>query len=390
VKKLLSLLGVVALVISFALPASAASKPIDVFIDGSKVTFAAAPYLQNNSVLVPFRAVFEKLKLKVLWDAKTGTVTGTGTDLVIKLKIGSNRASINGIVKQLTTAPLISGGTTYVPLRFVGEATGASVVWNPALRSVQITTAASKEQDRAQITNVINKFADYYNEENVAGIESLLDSSLEGFGSMMKSTFETYDFKSTLNNINIIKLEGDEAIVTTSETTLRVGGAYSPDEVDQYLYTLVRMDGSWLITDIELQEAEILLTREQGMKPAEAPQTETAAILSTLGNYYKALNAEDLKGVMATILSIDEETDEMASASLKQMFSQYSVMYTPQASNVYFYSGTEAAVYAEQVLKEAGDTDTYAQGMIYVFTKAADGSWKISDSYNVYETLSNS
>lgn len=76
-KRFLSLLSISLLALILAVPAFAASKPIDVYINGSKVSFpAGSPYLANNSVLVPFRVVFEKLGLQVLWDAKTGTVTG--------------------------------------------------------------------------------------------------------------------------------------------------------------------------------------------------------------------------------------------------------------------------------------------------------------------------
>lgn len=100
-KKLLSLLSISLLALILAVPAFAASKPIDVYINGSKVSFTAGtPYLANNSVLVPFRVIFEKLGLQVLWDAKTGTVTGKSSNLAISLKIGSNRATVNGTVKN--------------------------------------------------------------------------------------------------------------------------------------------------------------------------------------------------------------------------------------------------------------------------------------------------
>ena len=87
-KKILSMLTLMTLALLLAVPVFAASKPIDVFINGSKVSFkAGTPYLENNSVLVPFRAIFENLGLEVLWDAKTGTVTGTGSNLKIQLKL---------------------------------------------------------------------------------------------------------------------------------------------------------------------------------------------------------------------------------------------------------------------------------------------------------------
>ncbi|MDQ0193850.1 copper amine oxidase N-terminal domain-containing protein [Paenibacillus wynnii] len=389
-KKLLSLLTMLILAFVLAVPVFAASKPIEVFINDSKVSFnAGAPYLQNGSVLVPFRAVFEKLGLKVLWDAKTGTVTGTGSDLNIQLKIGSNRASINGIIKKLVAAPTSSNGTTYVPLRFIGEATGGTVLWDPTGKSVRITTASSIAADEAELKSLFNNMISYFNEENLGGMNSLTDSEsyFYDYVSSLESSFKTFDIKSTLNELSIVNLKADEAIVATTETSVRINGPYVPDQEDQYIYTLIRKNGKWKISDVELQESTILLTSAQASKPADAPQGDISAINNTLSNYYKALNEENITGVMATLNSYDEESDAELNSDLKQFFSNNNVNYTPGISNVFYYNGNEAALYAEQKTKEKDLTETYEQGIIYVFTKASDGTWKIDQAYTVFDEL---
>lgn len=197
-KKLLSLLSISLLALILAVPAFAASKPIDVYINGSKVSFTAGtPYLANNSVLVPFRVIFEKLGLQVLWDAKTGTVTGKSSNLAISLKIGSNRATVNGTVKKLTTAPVSSAGTTYIPLRFIAEATGGTAVWNSTSRSVQITTPVSKDKDEAAITALIRLSNKYFNEEKAISFYSLMDSESSNAESVadLNASFEIFDIK---------------------------------------------------------------------------------------------------------------------------------------------------------------------------------------------------
>ncbi|WP_379130376.1 copper amine oxidase N-terminal domain-containing protein [Paenibacillus sp. sgz500958] len=392
-KKCLSLLGIAVLALLLAVPAFAAAKPIEVYINGSKVSFnAGSPYLQNNTVMVPFRAVFLKLGLEVLSDAKTGTVTGTSSDLVIKLKIGSNRASINGIVQKLNAVPVTVGNVTYIPLRFISDATKGTFSWNPVTRSVQITTLPSKEQDTASITALFRSMVAYYNEENAAGIKSLMNpnSAFSEYASTLQSTFDSFGFKSILDDLNILSIRANEAIVSSTETSLHISGPYIPDQQEQYLYTLSRLNGTWKISDIQLMQSAVLLSTAEALKPAVMPQSELTSINGVLSTYYKALNGEDIDGVTALMTSYGEESDTQVSLSFQQLFSQYNIKYIPGVSNVYYYNGSEAAVYAEQKTQESDANDVYEQGIIYILSKTSSGEWTIDRTYNVFDELSHS
>lgn len=390
-KRFLSLLSISLLTLILAVPAFAASKPIDVYINGSKVSFTAgSPYLANNSVLVPFRVVFEKLGLQVLWDAKTGTVTGKSSNLAITLKIGSNRATVNGNVKKLTTAPVSSAGTTYIPLRFIAEATGGTAVWNSTSRSVQITTPVSKDKDEAAITALIRLSNQYFNEEKATSYYSLMDSVSSYAESVaeLNESFKAFDIKNTIDSLEILDLTADEATVYTLESSRRTGGAYTPDTEDEYVYTLVRKNGSWKISSVESQSSTILLTREQALKTAaNIPQNDADAIKGTIIKYYQAMNEENPTAVLSTMTSYGEEYDSSLKADLDDFFTSYDITYTPGISNVYFYSAKEAAIYVESKDKEASEEETYEQGLIYILSKSDTGVWTIDNTYNVYNKL---
>lgn len=390
-KRLLSLFSISLLALILAVPAFAASKPIDVYINGSKVSFTAgSPYLANNSVLVPFRVVFEKLGLQVLWDAKTGTVTGKSSNLAITLKIGSNRATVNGTVKKLTTAPVSSAGTTYIPLRFIAEATGGTAVWNSTSRSVQITTPVSKDKDEAAITALIRLSNQYFNEEKATSYYSLMDSDSSYAESVaeLNESFKAFDIKNTIDSLEILDLNTDEATVYTLESSRRTGGAYTPDTEDEYVYTLVRKNGSWKISSVESQSSTILLTREQALKTAaNIPQNDADAIKGTITKYYQAMNEENPTAVLSTMTSYGEDYDSSLKADLDDFFTSYDITYTPGISNVYFYSAKEAAIYVESKDKEASEEETYEQGLIYILSKSDTGVWTIDNTYNVYNKL---
>ncbi|MBY3623574.1 copper amine oxidase N-terminal domain-containing protein [Acinetobacter sp. CUI P1] len=390
-KRFLSLFSISLLALILAVPAFAASKPIDVYINGSKLSFpAGSPYLANNSVLVPFRVVFEKLGLQVLWDAKTGTVTGKSSNLAITLKIGSNRATVNGTVKKLTTAPVSSAGTTYIPLRFIAEATGGTAVWNSTSRSVQITTPVSKGTDEAAITALIRLSNQYFNEEKATSFYSLMDSDSSYTQSVsdLNDSFLAFDIKNTIDSLDILDIKANEATVYTIESSRRVGGAYTPDTEDEYIYTLVRKNGSWKISSVESQSSSILLTREQALKPAaNIPQNDADAIKGSITKYYKAMNEENPTAVLSTMTSYGEEYDSSLKADLDDFFASYDITYTPGISNIYYYSAKEAAIYVESKDKEASEEETYEQGLIYILSKSDTGVWTIDDTYNVYNKL---
>jgi len=117
-------------------------KAIQVYADNQYLPMSVAPVNKNGTVLVPFRSLFESMGLSIEWDPAAKSITGSKTGLVIKLTIGEKTAYVNGQAKQLTVAPQIEKGSTYVPLRFVGEALGKTVSWDGKSASVNIDSKA--------------------------------------------------------------------------------------------------------------------------------------------------------------------------------------------------------------------------------------------------------
>lgn len=121
----------------FLTTASAADKPVEVWIDGSEVKLGNMnPIMEKGTTLVPMRPLLEKLDVDISWNAKTKTVTGTKEGLALSLTIGSTTATVNGEQKQLVVAPKTIDNTTYVPVRFIGEIIGYKVEWNHTLRTI--------------------------------------------------------------------------------------------------------------------------------------------------------------------------------------------------------------------------------------------------------------
>lgn len=111
---------------------------IEIKIFGESISFDVAPVINNDRVLVPMRAIFEKLGESVLWNEKEGkaTVHGNGTD--IEFYVNNSKVRINDKEKYMDTPTGILMGRTMIPLRFFSEELGYKVNWDEETRSVSI------------------------------------------------------------------------------------------------------------------------------------------------------------------------------------------------------------------------------------------------------------
>lgn len=106
---------------------------------GSNVNAATIKCLnQNNTNLVPLRVISEELGATVGFDKNNQTVTVEYRGNVIEAKIGNKTATVNGNKVQLSVPPQVSEGTTYVPIRFIGEALGGAVSYQNGVLKLTI------------------------------------------------------------------------------------------------------------------------------------------------------------------------------------------------------------------------------------------------------------
>lgn len=74
---------------------------------------------------------------------KPDSTSSSSMNMTISMKIGQQKAAVNGTTITLQRPPVLINGTTYIPLRFIGEQLGAAVKWLPEEQSV-VYTAADK------------------------------------------------------------------------------------------------------------------------------------------------------------------------------------------------------------------------------------------------------
>jgi hypothetical protein len=127
-----------AVVLAAAAAPAVAAGPVTVTVNGSTVNLTPPPINKAGRVFVPLRGVFENLGATVVY--ANGVINATGGRHTISLKIGSPAATVDGQQQTIDVAPFIVGASTYVPLRFVSQALGATVNYDGGNNVVAIAT----------------------------------------------------------------------------------------------------------------------------------------------------------------------------------------------------------------------------------------------------------
>lgn len=128
---------------TFVRSANSLRAAIRVSVNGGDVDFGGGePVESDGRILVPMRGVFEALGAEVKYDVGTQTIHAVRGATTISLRPGDETAQVNGETRRLETPAQVVNGSAVVPLRFVSEALGANVKWNPETFVVTVSTAA--------------------------------------------------------------------------------------------------------------------------------------------------------------------------------------------------------------------------------------------------------
>lgn len=129
---------------------------IRISIDNHPVQFtpdSGEPFVdQTNRTQVPFRSTMESFGCVVNWDGARQTAVAEKDGTVVEVPIGEPYIIKNGQQIANDTSALIKDSHTYLPIRAVLEAFGASVSWDSKTQSVLVLTNSPGEAGNALMT----------------------------------------------------------------------------------------------------------------------------------------------------------------------------------------------------------------------------------------------
>jgi len=93
---------------------------------------------KEQYTMVPTRSLLEQLDADVKWDGAKQEITVIDylTEATIVMHVGSDKATVNGVEKQMNSAVVTKDGYSYVPLRFVATEFGFDINYDAGVVTV--------------------------------------------------------------------------------------------------------------------------------------------------------------------------------------------------------------------------------------------------------------
>jgi len=120
---------------------AAGESPISLAINNTIIhDLDAPPVIYNDFTLVPARDVFESLGAQVGWVPPTQEIFVSFGESVLSMQVDSRHANVGGSLIEMSIPPRIINDRTMIPLRFVSEAFGFGVYWDPHQRIAHVSS----------------------------------------------------------------------------------------------------------------------------------------------------------------------------------------------------------------------------------------------------------
>ncbi|MGD0153280.1 MAG: copper amine oxidase N-terminal domain-containing protein [Thermacetogeniaceae bacterium] len=108
-------------------------------IDGRDQSMDVAPYIESGRTYLPVRYIASAVGVTladISWNGLSRQVVITKGDRRIQLTVGSKTMILNGVPVQMDVAPELPQGRIMLPVRFLAQALGIDLSWNPATNAV--------------------------------------------------------------------------------------------------------------------------------------------------------------------------------------------------------------------------------------------------------------
>jgi hypothetical protein len=130
--------GVAALLASAVL---AFSRPVEMMVDGERVESDVPPVTASSAkVFVPLRTIADALGAETVVDEKTGRIDVVRGNQSLRLKVGDEHATLNGMPLTLKHAPFRVRGRVMISLKVVASAFGVRVNYDPRTARIDVLT----------------------------------------------------------------------------------------------------------------------------------------------------------------------------------------------------------------------------------------------------------
>lgn len=115
-----------------------------VTINNQLIKFDAPAYIKGGDIMVPVKAITEKLEAEVVFNEETKTLTITKDTAVIKITAAGVTATIDGTPVDITDRVQVTCGRTFIPLDLLAEILNLDVSYDSDTGIVDVDDPATE------------------------------------------------------------------------------------------------------------------------------------------------------------------------------------------------------------------------------------------------------
>ncbi|MBC7344939.1 MAG: copper amine oxidase N-terminal domain-containing protein, partial [Clostridia bacterium] len=126
-------------------------------VNGQPFFMDVAPYIKNGRTYLPVRYVAYALGVP---EGGIGYHDGVVTlmdDRVVQMTIGSKFLRVDAATISMDVAPVTRGSRTMLPLRWIAQAFGANVDWDPVYQKVTISLSEAQPVSQTSTGRVVRQ-----------------------------------------------------------------------------------------------------------------------------------------------------------------------------------------------------------------------------------------
>ena len=324
-------------------------------VNGEMVEYVA-PYVVNDTTLVPVRLITESFGADVGWNEELQQATVTYGGVEIILTIGSKVAQVNGDDVELLTAPEVTNDRTMLPLRFITETFGADVGWEEETQRVTVVkeiTNSNSIKDYAMILKRSDKeyVGDSYSDWSIKRTSEyqLSDRSFDGYENYFVSGSREASFE-----VGFFEKEEDDTVENVYKFYKEYGSEYSVMALEkkktssgtEYVYFQAKGSKNYIVDRIYFGEDKVYyvygnMGLEEGLQEFNA----FSDMLDTFDLDFDSQKTEDLSDVNENGMRMFQSKDMEVSVLIPGDFKESSAM--NDTNEFRFYKNVSDTTYAD-------------------------------------------
>ncbi|MEK4154304.1 MULTISPECIES: copper amine oxidase N-terminal domain-containing protein [Paenibacillus] len=199
----------------FSSQAFADDSDLKCYLDGKQLHFNVSPILKDGVTYVPMRSIFEALGATIKWDNHAKSVSAVKGDINIFYLVKEGRVIVNAKENEHVLKGINFQNNTLVPLRFISEVLGSSVTWDEGAKSIYITSPVAEEKLIAPVNRTIS-VGSQEQSKSLSDERNRFVINVKHYGIKNNQLYSLLEFSNMDNkDISINFKPGDQKIIKT-------------------------------------------------------------------------------------------------------------------------------------------------------------------------------